>query len=40
MRKKNKYPLIFDEWIKLKSTKIKFRILMDDWHKSNQLELF
>lgn len=39
MKEKMKYPLIYEEWLKLPSTKKAMKILMKDWNNRNQLEI-
>ena len=39
MSKKLKYPIKFEDWKKLKSTKEAMKILMKDWNNRNQTKL-
>lgn len=34
-----KYPMNYEEWLKLPSTKKAMKILMNDWSNRNQLEI-
>lgn len=39
MKKKLKYPMNFEDWKKLKSTKEAIKILIKDWNNRNQTKL-
>jgi hypothetical protein len=37
--KKIKYPMDFEKWKKLKTTKQAMKILLKDWNERNQLKM-